>query len=142
MFNAEYESADEHLSYALQHCHQSATRNKYLTLLYLIPVKLLRGQLPSEKLIEKYRLYPFKEIVKAVKNGNLKLFSYALNTHQKFFVSHGIYLILEKLKTIAYRSFIKRIYHIKDSNKLPLRDFLVGFRLMGVDVDTDEIECI
>eukprot|EP01135_Chromosphaera_perkinsii_P002896 Nk52_evm7s230 gene=Nk52_evmTU7s230 len=151
MFNGEYQQADEQLSFALQHCHRDSRANKYLICLYLVPAKLLRGSLPSRKLMQKYRLREFEGIVAAIRSGDLKLFNASMEKHQNFFIGHGIYLILEKLRIITFRTFFKRIYHIKGTNKLPLRDFLTGLRVMGMGgsgndddsgIDKEELECI
>ena len=37
-YDEDYETADEHLTYAFQHCHREATGNKRKVLRYLIPV--------------------------------------------------------------------------------------------------------
>lgn len=47
LFEDQYEEAEAHLDYALQHCHRAAVRNKQCILRYLVPVKLYRGRLPS-----------------------------------------------------------------------------------------------
>ena len=49
MFEDQYEKAEENLEYALVHCHQNAMVNKKKILNYLLPVKLLRGRLPTKK---------------------------------------------------------------------------------------------
>lgn len=49
MFEDHYGAAELHLDYALQHCHKDAMKNKRRILNYLLPVKLLRGRLPTEK---------------------------------------------------------------------------------------------
>ena len=47
MFEDQYEVAEENLEYALVHCHKDAVANKRRILRYLVPVKLLRGRLPT-----------------------------------------------------------------------------------------------
>ena len=37
-YDEDYEKADEHLTYAFQHCHREAKANKRKVLRYLIPV--------------------------------------------------------------------------------------------------------
>ncbi len=49
MFEDQYELAEQNFDYALKHCHKSAVANKKRILNYLIPVKLLRGRLPTNK---------------------------------------------------------------------------------------------
>ena len=49
MFEDQYETAEMNLEYALTHCHVNAKANKKRILNYLLPVKLLRGRLPTDK---------------------------------------------------------------------------------------------
>jgi len=62
LFDADYGSAKENLTFALTHCHKESTKNKRLILTYLIPVNLLRGRLPATELLEKYDLMQFADI--------------------------------------------------------------------------------
>lgn len=54
-------------------CKKTAQKNKRLLLLYLIPVEMLLGRMPSSKLLRKYSLTQLAEIVSAVKSGNLRV---------------------------------------------------------------------
>lgn len=47
MFEDQHGAAEVSLDYALRHCHRASTGNKKRILRYLIPVKLLRGKLPT-----------------------------------------------------------------------------------------------
>jgi len=49
MFEDKYSEAEQHLDYALRHCHKNATLNKRCILNYLLPVKLMRGRFPTHK---------------------------------------------------------------------------------------------
>jgi nuclear mRNA export protein PCID2/THP1 len=54
MFEDQHGSAEASLDYALKHCHRHAIHNKKRILMYLIPVKLFRGKLPTP-----YRTFSF-----------------------------------------------------------------------------------
>merc|ERR1711942_538308 len=56
MFDSEYRLAEESLSFAFLRCHKASKRNKKLILIYLIPVKLLLGQMPKGSLLKKVYL--------------------------------------------------------------------------------------
>ena len=43
MFDSEYRLAEESLSFAFTRCHKASRHNKKLILIYLIPVKMLLG---------------------------------------------------------------------------------------------------
>ena len=57
------EGAAQHLEYALKHCHRNARKNKSCIMYYLIPVKMLLGQLPSEQALKMYNLDVYAGIV-------------------------------------------------------------------------------
>lgn len=67
------EGAEQHLEYALKHCHRNAAKNKSCIMYYLIPVKMLLGQLPSEQALKMYNLDVYAGIVQ------VKLICHALS---------------------------------------------------------------
>ncbi|TRY92754.1 hypothetical protein DNTS_024834 [Danionella cerebrum] len=143
MFDSDFKPAEECLSFSFTHCHHSCQRNKRLILIYLLPVKMLLGHMPTHQLLKKYDLLQFADITKAVSDGNLLLLNEALVRHETFFVRCGIFLILEKLKIITYRNLFKRVYLLLKTHQLPLDAFLVSLRMMKLeDVDLDEVQCI
>uniref|UniRef100_A0A3Q1GP05 PCI domain-containing protein 2 n=1 Tax=Acanthochromis polyacanthus TaxID=80966 RepID=A0A3Q1GP05_9TELE len=132
---------EEFLSFAFHHCHRSSQKNKRMILIYLLPVKMLLGHMPTHQLLRKYDLMQFADVTKAVE-GNLLLLNEALNKHETFFIRCGIFLILEKLKIITYRNLFKK-YLLLRTHQLPLDAFLVSLKMMQVeDVDIDEVQCI
>ncbi|XP_043092000.1 PCI domain-containing protein 2 [Puntigrus tetrazona] len=143
MFDSDFKQAEEYLSFSFTHCHRSSQRNKRLILIYLLPVKMLLGHMPTHQLLKKYDLMQFTDVTKAVSEGNLLLLNEALVKHETFFIRCGIFLILEKLKIITYRNLFKKVYHLLKTHQLPLDAFLVALRMMKVeDVDIDEVQCI
>ena len=65
MFDNNFKEAEEYLKFAFEHCHIKSRTNKRSILIYLIPVKMLLGQMPDEILLKKYDLLQFKEVVLA-----------------------------------------------------------------------------
>ena len=57
------EAAEQALEYALRHCHRAALQNKSRILYFLVPVKMLLGQLPAQAALQKYQLEEYAEIV-------------------------------------------------------------------------------
>lgn len=80
-----------------------------LILIYLVPVKMLLGYMPKRDVLEKYAVLQFHELACALKEGNVQKFDEVIQRHESFFIECGIYLIVEKLKTIAYRNLFKRV---------------------------------
>ncbi|XP_019871609.1 PCI domain-containing protein 2 [Aethina tumida] len=143
MFDSDYKTADNYLTYAFENCHKSSKRNKRLILIYLVPVKMLLGYIPSKSVLEKYDVVEFWELVEAVVQGNLKKFDDILYFHRSFFVKYGIYIIVDKLKIIAYRNLFRKIYLMLNSHQIPVEAFQAALVHLGqTDVDLDETECI
>lgn len=94
-------AAHENLSYALKHCNKNKPRNVLLILEYLIPVKLILGYLPQTRLLSVQGLQHLQGLIKAVKDGNVKLLTAELEKNQTYFIERGLYLILDRLKLIG-----------------------------------------
>ncbi|KAK9884866.1 hypothetical protein WA026_009088 [Henosepilachna vigintioctopunctata] len=143
MFDSDYKKADEYLTYAFENCHKLSKKNKRLILIYLVPVKMLLGYVPSKSVLEKYDVIQFWELVQAVSCGNLKAFDELMEIHESFFIECGIYLIVEKLKIIAYRNLFRKVYLILNTHQIPVEALQTALVHLGQsDVDLDETECI
>ena len=143
MFDYNFKAAEEYLTFAFEHCHISSKANKRHILTYLIPVKMLLGQMPNHAILQKYDLMQFDEVVKAVKQGNLLRLNSALEANERFFIKAGIYLMLEKLKIITYRNLFKKVALLMKTHQIPVEAFLIALKMMKVeDIDADETQCI
>jgi len=143
MFDGNYKKAQEELSFAFTKCPKSSKKNKRLILLYLTPVELLLGRFPTEYVLQKYSLSQFVDLMISVQQGNLRGFLDSLAAHQDFFIKRGIYLILEKLKTLTYRNLFKKIWLIQQKQtKLPLDLFVTAVEWQRIPMDRDEMESI
>ena len=134
MFDSDYKLANECLTYAFENCHKNSTKNKRLILIYLVPVKMLLGFMPSRCVLEKYNLQPFWNLVEAVVQGHLKNFEQVLETHESFFIKAGIYLIVEKLKIMAYRNLFRKVFRILNVFQIPIEAFQSALVFMGKSV--------
>lgn len=142
MFEDQYDLAEENFDYALRHCYRSSVANKKRILNYLIPVKLLRGRLPTSKLLDKYSLSEFAPLANGIRMGNLLEFSDGLMKNQDIFIRRGTYLLLEKCKMICYRNLFKRIYEVVGKEQIKLEYIARSFKWLGTPIDLDEVECI
>ncbi|CAG0919718.1 unnamed protein product [Notodromas monacha] len=143
VFDGEFHKAAEKLTYAFERCMKSNVGNKRRILLYLIPTKMILGQMPKLLLLKKYNLEQFEEVTLAVKQGNVRRLNEALETNHDFFVEHGIYLILEKLLTMTCRNLFKKIFLLFNSHQIDILLFERALRFLGMeDVDTAETQCI
>ncbi|XP_030757892.1 PCI domain-containing protein 2 [Sitophilus oryzae] len=142
MFDSDYKAADKYLSYAFENCHKLSRKNKRLILIYLVPVKMLLGYTPNRVVLEKYNVLEFWDLVQAVCQGNLKWFDEIMEKHEIFFIHCGIYLIVDKLKIVAYRNLFKKVYLILNTHQIPVESLQTALEFLGQDVDLDETQCI
>ena len=150
VFDDRFLEADEQLSYAFRHCPRSSTHNKGLILQYLLPVKLLLGQLPRPALREQYRLdQMYGGVIRAMQTGSVRDLDEALELHLPTYIRAGTYLVLEKLRFAVMRRLLKRTLLLgselrpgKPKTQLPLGLYQAALRWQGVDMELDEVECV
>ena len=143
MFDNQLKEAEEYLRYSFEHCNRDCRENKRLILIYLVPVKMLLGQMPLVALLKKYNLEEFTGVMEAVKEGNLCKLNHALDENEKIFIKWGIFLILEKLKIITYRNLFKKVTLLMKSHQISVEAYTTALRLMKVEgIDNDETACI
>ncbi|CAD7091646.1 unnamed protein product [Hermetia illucens] len=143
MFDSDYKAADEFLSFAFQNCSRRFPKNKRSILIYLVPVKMLLGFMPKKMVLERYDVLQFHELACALKEGNVRRFDDVIQKHEAFFIKCGIYLLVEKLKFIAYRNLFKKVYLIKNTHQLDLSNFQSALEFVGEEgITMDETHCI
>ena len=54
MYNNDFDKARFELNHALNLCHSNYLKNQQRILRYLIPVEMLKGNYPTEALLEKH----------------------------------------------------------------------------------------
>ncbi|XP_024399951.1 enhanced ethylene response protein 5 [Physcomitrium patens] len=148
VFNDQFVLADQKLMYALVHCDPLKKNNIRMVLKYLIPVKLSLGVMPSKLLLERYGLLEYKEVIQALRTGDIRLLRQALQTNEDQFLRSGVYLVLEKLELQCYRRLMRKI-HIIQKQKDPGRAHQVkmdcvlkALKWLNIEMDIDEVECI
>ncbi|KAG0149332.1 hypothetical protein CROQUDRAFT_688491 [Cronartium quercuum f. sp. fusiforme G11] len=152
----DYDKAEDHLSFAFNHCHRDQLRNRELILNYLIPIRLLKGKRPVNVLLERsVRLHHlYSTFIEAVKTGNIELFDRHMAKVEKQLLTRGTYLVAERCRDICLCNLVKLIYRLKSENhQIPLQafekvahnDFLVDASLPTADFQADkieEVECV
>lgn len=143
MYESSYKKAELELTYAFLHCSRNSSKNKRLILIFLIPVKMILGHMPKETILEKYNLQVFSPLIQSVKEGNIRAFDESLKSGSEFFWKFGVFLILEKLRSILYRNIFKKIYLILNSIRIPMEAFKVVLeKLQGKGMTMEEVHCI
>ncbi|KAH8364430.1 hypothetical protein KR084_006958 [Drosophila pseudotakahashii] len=143
MFDSNYQAAVQDLSYAFSNCPDRFASNKRLILIYLVPVKMLLGYLPSKSLLQRYDLLLFHDLALALKAGNVNRFDEIVRDQELVLIRSGIYLLVEKLKFLVYRNLFKKVFAIRQTHQLDMGDFLSALQFVGLnDVSLDETHCI
>ena len=113
---------------------------------YLIPVKLLLGQLPRASLLARYDLPHYGAVAAAVRRGDVRALSAALEEHAEQFIRAGTYLLLEKLRAGVVRTLFKRVHNVQKQRdppkafQVPLPLLQAALAWQGVPMDADECE--
>ncbi|KAG9510705.1 PCI domain-containing protein 2, partial [Fragariocoptes setiger] len=144
LFDSNIKQAETWLEFAFTNCHPQIYKNKRLILIYLIPVKMLLGHMPTLLLLRHYKLMEFEPIKRAVIAGKVGDLDSALESNSAFFWKYGIYLVLEKLRIIAYRNIFKKVAIAMKTHQIPIDAFLSAVRIVQPDkqVRVEEIHCI
>jgi tetratricopeptide (TPR) repeat protein len=148
LYEDRYAEAVDNLTYAVNRTPELYEINKRLILLYLIPARILRGTLPSRALLERYNMLWYVDITRALRTGNLRLFDEAVEKHEQFFIRKGLYLAIEKMRSLVYRSLCSKLYNARvamskvDPHKVKLDDVQLSLRVCGFEMSKDEVECI
>jgi hypothetical protein len=80
--------------------------------------------------------------VLTVAAGVVRLLDEALQTHQEAFVRWGVYLMLERLRPIVFRTLLRRVHrHAENASRIPLDTLDRAAALTGATADRDENEC-
>ncbi|KAI8089894.1 uncharacterized protein BX664DRAFT_334166 [Halteromyces radiatus] len=139
----DYAKAENELDLAFRECMKSQRKNKELILQTLLPVRLIRGVLPSRALLEQYPKtnQVYGDIAKAIKCGNVKAFNEALVRSETTLIRQGTYFAVEKAQSIAMRQLFRKVYQVMgNSSRLAIPKFKAALELVGLEVDMEETE--
>mmetsp|Transcript_37021 Transcript_37021/g.42536 ORF Transcript_37021/g.42536 Transcript_37021/m.42536 type:complete len:310 (+) Transcript_37021:200-1129(+) len=124
LFQHNYMRALKCLSYSVDNCKKEKSEFQSRVMRYLVPLNILMGDFPEDKLLEAHKLHEYKELSKACKAGNLQKFEQEIGKHEEIFLKCGIYLVLEKLKNVAFRNLIMRVYEANEGKHILKLDFI------------------
>lgn len=148
VFDHNLRDADERLTWAFNHCPLEAKSNRRKILLYLVPCRLRLGTLPTQALLQSYKLGMFMDIVHAIREGNVQLFTKKMEEHSADFIKMGTYILMMKLKFVVLRNLSMGVHRAvrgrlgeNAAHKLDLAPFEHAFKWQD-GCDADETECI
>lgn len=146
VFDYNFKDADEKLTWAFNNTPRKSKANRRKILLYLVPCKLRLGVLPTQALLNSHGLSMFIDIVRAIREGNVKLFTDKMQEHAADFIKMGMYLLMMKLKFMVLRNLCKGVHQEVlrrkgENNKMDLAPFENVFNWQD-NCDTDETACL
>merc|ERR1712087_758160 len=148
VFTHNLKDADDKLTWAFKNCPAKSMYNRRKILLYLVPCKLRLGVLPTQELLHAHDLSIFGNIVRAIREGNVQLFTEKMEEHAADFIKMGTYLMMMKLKFMVLRTLCKTVHHEvrrrqgeNASQKLDLAPFEHVFSWQD-GCDVDETACL
>ncbi|OHT06659.1 PCI domain containing protein [Tritrichomonas foetus] len=122
-------------------CPLSLKSNRCLILLYLIPVQLFYGQLPTTKngLIEFYGLDGiFTDFAIAIALGLISKFDQAIQRNQVILLKLGLYHLMAAARKLVYYQILRIVHKTYNSNKIPVEAFLEALKLSSKTEDNKE----
>ncbi|KAJ2778474.1 hypothetical protein H4R18_004572 [Coemansia javaensis] len=143
--------AREQLEYAFNECPAVHFHNKRAILRHLIAANMVRGRLPTARLLEKYDLEPvYGELARCFRRGDVAGFGRALGANMELFRSQGCFLLLlERTRLPMYRNAMQRLWRARGGGGpehakiLEYRDILDAFQAATeAPMDTLEMESI
>lgn len=116
-----------------------------LILAYLIPVKLLRGILPSSQLLNSFpRLASlYSPLLLGAKKGDVRAYDQALAdpVRERSLVKLGTYLALEKAREACLRGLFRKVWEARDkSTRIEIEVFRSALMYVGVQLGKEEAE--
>ncbi|KAI6127354.1 hypothetical protein EDD16DRAFT_1690586 [Pisolithus croceorrhizus] len=142
--NEDYAKAEQELTLAFYHCHIDAHRNQERILTCLIPLRILRGHLPSAELMQRFPVLNelFSPFFAAIRTGDISAYDAALERWEHRLVELNLWITIEKARELCIRGLFRRVWVATDrSTRIPISMFHCSLRLSGNDVSVEEAEC-
>lgn len=135
-------------------------------LAYLIPLRILKGHLPSAELLARFPvLYElFSPFIDAIRTGNLKAYDAALDKWESRLLELNLWLSLEKARELCVRCLFRRVWvwslvlptclrsniriictswvASEKATRITIALFHAGLTVAGDNVSVEEAECL
>ena len=82
------------------------------------------------------------QLTKSIISGNFKLFEESMDKYQKVWIKRGLYLLMEKIRLLVWRNFLKRVSGVLENTKINLEHIVLAVGLMGGEEDINSCICI
>ncbi|KAF9057815.1 hypothetical protein BJ165DRAFT_1398019 [Panaeolus papilionaceus] len=143
--NEEFAKSEEELTLAFYNCYIGAHSNQERILAYLIPLRILKGHLPSAELLARFPvLYElFSPFIDAIRTGNLKAYDAALDKWESRLLELNLWLSLEKARELCVRCLFRRVWVASEkATRITIALFHAGLTVAGDNVSVEEAECL
>ena len=152
MYNNDFEKARAELRRAFQLCYKDNFHNKQRILRYLVPVEMLIGRFPSQKLLKQYELAEYNDMVEACLNGDMPAFEAAMEKNMDALIYSGVFTTVEQIRLLTLCNFVRRVALAVQSapecqkqnkpNIISLQYLFHPLRNWDNELDLDEVECL
>ncbi|KAF4601868.1 COP9 signalosome (CSN) subunit [Pleurotus pulmonarius] len=142
--NEGYEKAEEELTLAFYHCDIKAHTNQERILTYLLPLRILKGHLPADELLQRFPVLMelFTPFISAIRAGDIASFDSALEKWEHRLLELNLWLTIERARELCIRGLFRRVWVAADKgSRISISMFHASLRISGVDVPQEEAEC-
>ncbi|CEP12593.1 hypothetical protein [Parasitella parasitica] len=139
----DYVKAEHELDMAFKECTNKHIQNKELILQTLLPVKLMRGILPTKALFKKFPRARtiYSGLATSIRTGDVKGFNVTLTHSEPLLIRQGTYFAIEKAESIAIRQLFRKVYLVLGLNtRIPIQTFKKALEFEGMNVEIEEAE--
>ncbi|KDQ64205.1 hypothetical protein JAAARDRAFT_27832 [Jaapia argillacea MUCL 33604] len=145
--NEDYARSEQELTLSFYNCHTGAHGNQERILTYLIPLRILRGHLPTRDLLDRFLVLDelYSPFISAIREGNIKAYDAALDKWERKLIEFNVYLTLEKARELCIRSLFRRVWVASQkATRIPISMFHSSLALttVGDPVSEEEAECL
>jgi len=143
--NEDFAKSEEELTLAFYHCHTGARSNQERILAYLIPLRILRGHLPSKELLNRFPVLDdlYSPFIVAIRAGNIKAYDSALMKFERRLVELNLWLTLERARELCIRGLFRRVWVASQrGTRIPISLFHASLNIAGMEVSQEEAECL
>ncbi|KAH8834378.1 hypothetical protein DL96DRAFT_1580361 [Flagelloscypha sp. PMI_526] len=147
-YNQDFHKSESELTEAFYNSYIPESSNQRRILTHLIPLRLLKGHLPTQELLERfpvlYELYePF---VKSIRSGDVSGYDRALEEKEHLLLGMDLWLIMERAREVCLRGLFRKVWKVSPTpTRIPISSFQTALRLSGTknnDIDLEETECL
>jgi len=143
--NEEFAKSEQELTLAFYQCHLEAHTNQERILTYLLPLRILKGHLPSLELMQRFPVLQdlYAPFISAIRSGDVAAYDRALETRERRLLELNLWLTIEKAREMCLRGLFRRVWVTSGKGtRIPIIMFHSALQISGIDVVQDEAECL